>query len=399
MSTTEKKTLETLEAELNAQLEEEEVEDNGPVDPELEKKIKTLQIDGNTFTGEGDETKSKKKKAKQQKDKVAKVQDFHEFAKKNEIDLNIKYEKSPEKKEGGKVNQDSYSKDITQKSNTNYSNNNKKYNNYNNNNTNNNYNKGGYNKSYYNNNNNYKKNNYNNKNYNNKGGFQQKNFNNKFDPMNSYNNNPYMMYPMNNQGMGMRPDMMFYGQMPMNSHNNIPLNNNSNFNNSQMEDHSIIGGKGVKESLEYYFSLDNLNKDLFMRKKIDNDGYIEVEEILKFNNMIKNNATSDTIKDILKESKVLEESQAYGKTFLRNKNWEEIKHNLISVEEIEARKNQKKGNFNYNYVTMQNNYFMPMMPIDPSMFGSQMNHMMPIPNMMGMGMGLNTPYNQLDQNN
>ena len=359
-----------LEAELNGN-EEEEVDDNTPVDPEIEKKMRNLKIDDSAFGGEGDESKSKKRKTKQPKEKSnKKEQDFLEFAKKNEIEVKIKYEKSPEKKDL-KLNENT--KNNNQKP---FNNNKKDFNNQ----------KGNYNNKYYNNKKNYNKNN-------NKGGFQPKNFNNKFDPMNAYNNNPYMMYPMNNQGV-MRPDMMYYGQMPMNHQlPNFPVPNQHQ--QIAEEQHPSIGGKGVKESLEYYLSLDNLNKDLFLRKKIDINGYIEVDDILKFNNMVKNNATHDTIKDVLKESKVVEEKISGGKTYLRNKLWEEIKHNLISIEDLETKKSHKKGNYNYNYVTMQNNYFMPMMPYDPSMFGgAPMNHMMNPMNHNMMG-GMNH-FNQVD---
>mmetsp|Transcript_29756 Transcript_29756/g.30895 ORF Transcript_29756/g.30895 Transcript_29756/m.30895 type:complete len:218 (-) Transcript_29756:130-783(-) len=208
---------------------------------------------------------------------------------------------------------------------------------------------------------------------------QQKTFNNKFDPMNGSNNHPYMFNPMGNQMM--RPDMMYFGQMPMQPNTNP-------HNNERPEDHHNIGEKGVKESLEYYLSLENLNKDLFIRQKIDSEGYIEAEDILKFNNMKKQKVDINTIREIVNENNsMVEEKVVNDKIFLRSKLWNEIKHNLISLEELEARKTQKKGNYNYNYVTMQNNYFMPMMPYDQMLQGGGMpmnQFMPPMPNMMGM---------------
>jgi len=56
------------------------------------------------------------------------------------------------------------------------------------------------------------------------------------------------------------------------------------------------------ETLEYYLSLENLNKDSYIRKLIDDNGYILVSEILKFNNMIKKGANVETIQEVLKQS-------------------------------------------------------------------------------------------------
>jgi len=41
--------------------------------------------------------------------------------------------------------------------------------------------------------------------------------------------------------------------------------------------------KGILESLEYYFSIENLNKDGYMRSKMNEDGYIDCNEIVVFN--------------------------------------------------------------------------------------------------------------------
>ena len=33
----------------------------------------------------------------------------------------------------------------------------------------------------------------------------------------------------------------------------------------------------------YYFSIENLNKDFFIRSKLNEEGYLEAEEIINFN--------------------------------------------------------------------------------------------------------------------
>lgn len=341
---------------------------------EITNNMDNLDIDS-AFTAE-DGSKSKKKNKNKENKNKKNGKDFLEYAKKNEIEVKINYEKSPEKKQEKEEKIEDYKRKPYNKNFNKGENNQKNYNNQNREypqgNHQGGFNKGGYRKNYQNKNKGF-------------GGNNQKTFNNKFDSMNSYNNNPYMFPNM----QFMRPDMMYMGQMPMN-----PTNFNQGFNQLDREDqHHSIGEKGIKESLEYYLSLDNLNKDLFIRRKIDNNGFVLVEDILKFNNMVKHNATTDTIKEVVQESEVIEENNIEGKSAIRNRNWEDIKKKLISIEELEMRK-QKKGN-NYNFVTMQNNYFMSMMPYDPMMMGQMqgMGNFMP-PSMMG-GM----PYNNQDNQN
>lgn len=359
---------------------------------------------------EDDGSKSKKKKGKQPKEKTTKKgQDFLEYAKKNEIEVNFKYEENAEKKRYSKEEGKDYSQGNYNNKNSNYDKNStstyqtsynkdeknyndKNYNNYNNKNYNNYNNNKGY-KNY--DNKNYNKKGYYNKNYNNQYNQNQNNnkaFNNKFDPINGggNNNHPYAVYPnqypVNNQMM--RPDMMYYGQMPMNAMNGNQQFPQQVFQPQQDDMQHNLAEKGIKESLEYYLSLDNLNKDLFIRKLIDQNGYIAVDEILKFNQMVKNNATNDTILQLVSESKIIEQEMIGEKVCLRNKLWNDLKHNLVSLEELESKKNNKKqSNYNYNYVTMQNNYFMPMAPMDNQMMMQggmpNMNQFMPHSNMMG----------------
>lgn len=319
---------------------EEEAEDlNAENDPEILKKVQNLTIDNNMFKDSNDKSKKHQKTKNKEKNNKKNGVDFLEYAKEHKIDMTIKYEKSPPKKDV----QLSDKKTFTKNNNNQTFNNNKGYNK----NSNNKYNN---NKKYGNNND------------------QNKLFNNKFDPINGFNNNPYMMYnyPM------MRPDLMmfkggyynnhgFEGFGDLNNHNQM----NYQMNNINQEDH--LYGKGIKESLEYYLSIDNLNKDSYLRKQIDDEGYVDVNTILSFNNMKKHNANLSNVKEVLSEKECSLEDKTEGdKLFIRNKNWSKIKSSLLSIDEIEQQKNVKK-NYNYNFVTLQNNYFMPMVPMDPNM--------------------------------
>jgi la-related protein 1 len=132
------------------------------------------------------------------------------------------------------------------------------------------YNKNQYNKNQYHNNNNY--NNYNNNsnynhgnnNYNNNETKDaSKTFQNKFDQTTqqqvpSYHN-PFMMPQMMPMNMNMN---MYQHQQPIEDDNE----------------------KSVSECLEYYFSEENLNKDYYIRSRMNDDGYIDAYEIVNFNN-------------------------------------------------------------------------------------------------------------------
>lgn len=326
---------------LDQENEEDSEDINAENDPEILKKVQNLKIDENMFKDTTTNNKKQQKSKNQGKNNKKNGVDFLEYAKEHKIDMNIKYEKSPPKKDVQVQDKKNFNK--TNNSQTNY--------------------KTGFNKNNtkYNNNNNNKKHGNNND--------QSKLFNNKFDPINGFNNNPYMMYnyPM------MRPDMMMQGGYNyMNSGfggyglggYNPNFQTYQNLNSNQLQNHDDhLNGKGVKESLEYYLSVDNLNKDIYLRKQIDEEGFVDVNVILNFNNMKRHNANLSSVKEVLSDKECSLEDKTVGeKLFIRNKNWSNLKSTLLSLEEIEQQKNIKK-NYNYNFVTMQNNYYM----MDPNM--------------------------------
>lgn len=63
----------------------------------------------------------------------------------------------------------------------------------------------------------------------------------------------------------------------------------------------------LKEQIEFYFSDSNYSKDKFMNARAaENDGYIPITALLTFKRLQALNATVDSIKEAVKESKVVE---------------------------------------------------------------------------------------------
>jgi hypothetical protein len=239
--------------------------------------------------------KKAKNSKKSKKTNAKKGQDFLDLAQEKGIELKIQYEDKEENKkpyfqkdynmqyQGGKFHQ----KTNDFNNNNNYNNNKDgNYNNYNNNNyynnNNSNYNNNnGYRRNYYNNNNNYNNNynkdeNYNqNRNFNkypNKNfQFQYKSKNNKFDQVNNMMYNP-----------------MMYGQMKPNMMNPYAMGapgQNPKFAQQQQQeiDPFFIGERSVEEIIAYTFSPEFFNKEVYIRKRIQDDGLIDLNHVLNYN--------------------------------------------------------------------------------------------------------------------
>jgi len=137
--------------------------------------------------------------------------------------------------------------------------------------------------------------------------------------------------------------------------------------------------------LEQYLSLENLNKDLYLRNRIDENGFIDCEEIVNHNKFKKLNISIMRLVEVLNENaehQVIEAMMTTNeKIVVRNRNYESIKDQLLSKEQIyQQKKAQPKmmnnmaynpymnmggsPNMNLNYVTLQNNYFFTGMPQD-----------------------------------
>lgn len=64
--------------------------------------------------------------------------------------------------------------------------------------------------------------------------------------------------------------------------------------------------KRITRQVDYYFSDENLCKDVFLRRKMDNDGYVPIALVTTFNNMRKLCTDPEIIIEALKESEVVE---------------------------------------------------------------------------------------------
>jgi len=173
---------------------------------------------------------------------------------------------------------------------------------------------------------------------------------------NNYNNMP--------QNQMYNPMMMNEMMMQQQNYQSMPNMNNNTQNNNELEGGNEIRNgeidKFVLESLNYYFSEENLNKDSFMRTSMNDDGFIEVTTVASFNRMHKNGVTVEKIEEILKTSETdIETKTIEDKFLLRNKDWSNLKSKLIPIESIQ-KKNKRPPqtlNKNINFVNYQNNFY------------------------------------------
>jgi len=292
-----------------------------------------------------------KKTSSNKKGKNQKGQDFHEFAQKNGINYNIKYEeKNTQAKKtfkpsdqnetpshSGGSNPNSYGKPNTYQEQPNNNNYKKK-------------------------NNQYKKKNY----YNNNEMIPNSN---KFDHANYQ---MMMMHPQQFFGM-MNPQMMMPQQQPFQQETTT-----ENFSKITLEE---AGDDTIMKQLEYYFSPENLNQDHFIREKLNDQGFLNAKEIINFKKMKAYSVSIEKIQNILEKFNTEIEPQVLGgELFLRNKNWDTIKEKMTPLNEITKKKQTTIQNT--NYVHMQNNFYYNVSPQMMMMPQGQQPYMMP-----GMMMG------------
>ena len=259
-------------------------EEEEKVDEELQKEIKKVKIDDSVFTRQDKKNGKEKKEKDEKKNQKKKGIDFMDYANQNNIQIKFQYE------------EDKYP-NIRRDNEKNYQKNNKHYNNknnQNNNNNNNNYNRNG------------KKYNNNKNNNENKGGYKkQKKFykfgGNKFDVFNIMNNNNNYSYQTPN--LKEDKDILSY------------LENN-------------------------VFGENNLNKDLYIRNRINENGQILIDDLLNYNALKKNNITYEKIIEVIKDNQNLEYSEIEGKNYITVKNYKNMK--LNSIEEIISNKKAYK---------------------------------------------------------
>lgn len=103
-----------------------------------------------------------------------------------------------------------------------------------------------------------------------------------------------------------------------------------------------IREEDIHEALEYYFSIKNLNKDIFIREAMDEEGWVTAECILTFNKMKDMKVTSEKIESII--SKIGSDIVEIGKKdnaliLLRPKHYvEEIKEKIKPIQQIKEEK-------------------------------------------------------------
>lgn len=224
------KTIKEVPAQPQPEEEEQNISDDEPMDQEVLNALKKNTInDDFTSTKE----KSNTQKAKKGKKTNNKKGNFLDFAQEKGIEFKLQYEDKEDQR-----------KNYYQKDNKNFQG-----------------------KNYYN-NNNYK---YNNNNQNN---FQGKNYHkNNF----KYNNNKKFGYNNFNQ----KPKNNKFDQANMMMGNMNPQGNYVNYNMNY--DPFFKGEKTCEEIIAYIFSQDFLNKELYLRKRISEEGMIEINNLMMFN--------------------------------------------------------------------------------------------------------------------
>ena len=154
------------------------------------------------------------------------------------------------------------------------------------------------------------------------------------------------------------------------------------------EFYTPITESGVVGMLDDYLSEKNLNNDLYLRKNMDKEtGNVPLDFILNLNKIKSMNFTEEKMVQLINKvgSDFIELINIDDKLYMRPKNYDNIKNNLISIEEIE-KKTTKQNNINLinNQSFPQQNmtmgmppmYFFPVQPMmyyNPMMASSQQN--------------------------
>ena len=232
--------------------------------------------------------------------------------------------------------------------------------------------------------------------------------NNKFDQCNMHLSkmmpmmqplyNPYTMQSAPQYMPNMMPNMNMGYYNPSSAPQSFPL--------PEIVDNS---DKTVADFLEAYLSLENLNQDLYLRNRIDENGFIEASEIANHNKLRSRGVTVEKLAVIFAENtnELIEAVASEEGLFLRNRTWDLIRDKLMPKEYIHQQKkmlksaqymnqmnpvNQMNPMNTMNYVSMQNNYFFNGMPNTQENLGMSAMYMgypnnmmqqtnMPIPNM------------------
>ncbi len=207
-----------------------------------------------------------------------------------------------------------------------------------------------------------------NKNYNNKRGGYKNNSNNN----NNYNNN---------QNRGFK----FGG-------NKFDFINQKNFENHFYQFPTFKDDNEIKDYIENLFSEQTLNKDLYLRYRINDKGQILINDLANYTSLNKNNIDSNKIIDLMKDSNKLEKCEIEGKNYLTIKNFSELK--LLTIDEINENKKQMKNQRKQQQYIYQNQMAsMYGMGINDNKMPNFIFHLDPYHSMPPQQMYLAQPFN------
>ena len=143
--------------------------------------------------------------------------------------------------------------------------------------------------------------------------------------------------------------LFFYPQIDYN------LENIQNYNQDFKTNEIIV-------LIENLLSYENLNKDIFIRSYINQNGFITINNIQKVNQIKKLNLTYDEITSIVLNypSNIFETNFDNYEVVVRNKKWFEMKKYLFSIEDIVKNKVNKIQNFYLTKYPIQSKMIKPM---------------------------------------
>lgn len=320
---------------------EELTEEEKQQQKEIQEKMKNVKIDEAYFAGDSKHKNKKNKKEENKKAKKnAKGQDFLDYANQNNIPINIQYEEDKYALEKKKA----YDNKKDYKYPHYKSDNNKPYK-----------------KQYHNNNNNQ----------------------NNDDP--NYKPQPQHKYQHKNQNYKRgpkRPKFAYGGnkfdavnaQMVFSETQHIPTTPVPPPQGPLLQRQAVLTtDEEVLKFVEQMFGSTNLNRDLYLRKHIDN-GEIKLANVVEYNTLKNNKISEEKLIEVLKNSEELELKGEDSKSIVI-KGYKDM--TLLTVDEMLSNKKSKMqrmnnpmyagpmdympyvGGYNNNYIHMQNNYFMP----------------------------------------
>lgn len=305
--------------EVEPQTQHEELQkEEEPVDIELQKQMQKVTIDESIF-----DKQPKQKQKSQKKSSKKKGQDFLEYANKNNIQITLQY--GEEDNNSGSYKKKRMNDQFDQQQ---------------------------------------------------QPSNQKRQFKGNNDNYNGGNNNKYKSNynKSNQQGQGRKGHIKLGGNK-FDACNQMPFQNKSiQFQQQafQYKEVTLTTDEQILSYLERLLSLTSLNRDLYLRYRINDKGMINITELANYYGLKNNEVTPQRIIDIITKNDsvssigIIEEEGVINVTI---KHWNTISPQLNSIEVITDKKKQMKMQqaqmamhpqyMPYTYIHMQNNYFLP----------------------------------------